>query len=92
MQIEDAELNDDGADFDRKANEVQVLRNIFAGIDEILINGNFFDVEEEKVSTGLVDLLIEARRLPEAVVILKVDEKRWLPRVFNTKEIEREHE
>jgi hypothetical protein len=47
-------------------------------------------VEEEKVSTGLVELLTEARRLPEAVVILKVDEKRWLPRVFNTKEIEKE--
>jgi hypothetical protein len=34
-----------------------VLRNIFSGIDEILINGNFFDVEEEKISTGLVELL-----------------------------------
>lgn len=40
------------------------MRNIFTGIDEILINGNFFDVEEEKVSTSLVDLLTEARRLP----------------------------
>lgn len=91
-KVEDPELNDDGADFDRKANEVQVIRNIFNGIDEILINGNFFDVDEEKVSTGLVELLTEARRLPEAVVILKVDEKRWLPRVFNIKEIEKEHE
>lgn len=54
-----------------------------------MINGNFFDVEEDKVSTNLIELLGEARRLPEAVIMLKVDEKRWLPRVFNTKEVEK---
>ena len=34
-----------------------MVKNIFNGINEIFINGNFFDVEEEKVSTSIVELL-----------------------------------
>jgi hypothetical protein len=49
-------------------------------------------VQEETVQTPLVELLAEAHRLPEAVVIMKVDEKRWIQRVFNPKDVEKEHE
>ena len=48
---------EEGADFDRKANEIDVLKNIFNGINDIFINCNFFDVEEERVSTNIVELL-----------------------------------
>ena len=43
---------------------------MFSGINEIFINGNFYDVEEDKVSSSVVELLGEARRLPEVVVML----------------------
>ena len=69
-----------------------MLKNIFSGINEIFINGNFFDVEEDKVSTGIVELLGEARRLPEAVVMLTSDEGKWLERVLDKKAIEAELE
>lgn len=90
--VVDADLEEEDPEFDKKQSEVGIVRNIFNGIEEILINGNYYDVPEESVQTPLVDLLMEAHRLPEVVVMLKVDEKRWMQRVFNVKEIEREHE
>lgn len=55
--MEDPEIAEEAADFDRKANEIEVIKNIFNGISEIFINANFFDVEEEKVSTSIIELL-----------------------------------
>lgn len=40
--IEDEELNAESPEFDKRANEIEVARKIFEGIDEIFINGNFF--------------------------------------------------
>jgi len=51
---------------------------MFNGLNEIFINGNFYDVEEEAVQTPFVDLLANARKLPEVVFILKSDEGKWL--------------
>lgn len=65
---------------------------MFSGINEIFINGNFYDVEEDKVSTSIVELLGEARRLPEVVVMLTSEEQKWLERVLDRKAIERELE
>ena len=83
---------EEAADFDRKNHEIDVLKNIFDGINEIFINGNFFDVEEDKVSTNLVELLGDGRRLPELVLMLTSDEQKWLERVLDRKAIELELE
>jgi adenylate/nucleoside-diphosphate kinase len=83
---------EEAADFDKKANEIEVIKNIFNGINEIFINANFFDVEEEKVSTSIVELLGEARKLPELVFMLTSDEQKWLDRVLDKRAIEQELE
>lgn len=64
-------------------------KKIFEGIDEIFINGNFFEVDEEKISTNIVELLTEARRLPEVVYVLKSEESKWLARNLDKKQIEK---
>ena len=64
-------------------------KKIFEGIDEIFINGNFFEVDEEKISTNIVELLTEARRLPEVVYVLKSEENKWLARNLDKKQIEK---
>ena len=65
---------------------------MFEGINEIFINANFYDVEEDKVSTNLVELLGDARRLPEVVLTLTSDQQKWLERVLDRKAIELELE
>ena len=49
-------------------------------------------MEEDKVSTNLVELLGDARRLPEVVLMLTSDEQKWLERVLDRKAIELELE
>mgnify|MGYP001003536089 CR=1 len=49
-------------------------------------------MEEESVQTSFVDLLANARKLPEAVFILKSDEGKWLERNLDKKKIQEELE
>lgn len=49
-------------------------------------------MEEDKVSTNIVELLGDARRLPEVVLMLTSDEQKWLERVLDRKAIELELE
>ncbi len=45
-------------------------------------------MEEESVQTPFVDLLANARKLPEAVFILKSDEGKWLERNLDKRKIQ----
>lgn len=56
------------------------------------MNGNYYDVEEDVVSTPFVDLLAQARKLPEVVFMLKSNEQKWLQRNLDRKKIEEELE
>jgi adenylate/nucleoside-diphosphate kinase len=47
---------------------------IFKGMNELLIDGNYFDVEEDLVATPLIQLMQDSKKLPEAVLILKIGE------------------
>lgn len=91
QEVEDQELNEESADFDRKQHEISVLSSLISPLNEIFINGNFFDVEEEQVSTPILELLQEAKRLPEAAFFLKVSDKNMLPRVFDETKIRAEY-
>lgn len=57
----------------------------------VIINGNFFDASEEVISTPMVDLLVEAKKLPELVLFIKVEADNFLKRNFNQKIIEDEY-
>ena len=48
QEIEDAELLNEGENFDRAQHELEMLRQVFAGCGGLLVNGNFFDIDEEK--------------------------------------------
>lgn len=48
-------------------------------------------MNEEYVSTPLVDLLVEAKKLPEIVILLKVEADNFIKRNFDTKIIEDEY-
>ena len=90
--IEDAEIAEEKEDFDRQKHEIEMFGHIFNDINEVLVDGNYFDVEEDQVSTPLIQLMQESRKLPEVVIILKVGEnnvKEFLTRVFDRKKIEK---
>jgi len=85
--LPDPEIDDDPEDFDLKAHEIEVVRRIFQGLEELVINGNMFDVEEGAIATPLVELLSDAKRLPEVCVFLKCKESSVVERVFDEQSI-----
>lgn len=53
----DAEINEESAEFDKKQHEVEVVNQILKNVQGVLMEGNFFDVNEEVVQTPLLELL-----------------------------------
>ncbi|EGR31735.1 hypothetical protein IMG5_103090 [Ichthyophthirius multifiliis] len=86
--IEDPEIKEEAADFDKRIEEIRLMKLIMSDVKQVFINGNFFDLEEDLISMSLPELLSESRKLPECVLLLKVDEKNFMERQFNQKEIE----
>lgn len=88
---EDPELNEEDPNFDKSIHELDMFKYIFADVNACFINGNFFDVDENKVSTPLVDLFTKSKKLPELVLFLKVNEETFMKRKYNEKLVEEEH-
>jgi len=47
--IEDPEILEEAADFDKKKHEIEMFKYVFEEVKEIFIEGMFFDVDEETV-------------------------------------------
>ena len=45
--IEDAEIAEEKEDFDKQKHEIEMFGQIFNDINEVLVDGNYFDVEED---------------------------------------------
>jgi len=91
LEIEDPELNEESNDFDRKSHEISIISSLLTPLNEVFINGNWFDIEEDQVSIDLFELLQESKRMPEAVITMKVAEKGFLSRVFDETKIKAEY-
>lgn len=77
-EILDPEIQEEPSDFDRRIHEVEVVSGIMNNAQSLIIDGNFFDVPEELLQTSMVELLVEARKLPEFVIFLKIEQKTYL--------------
>lgn len=62
------------------------------GLDAYFIQGNWFDVDEEKVNQKFVDLLHESRRMPDFALFLTADEPTIVNRLLDIPKITEEYE
>ena len=90
--LHDPEIAEEDETFDRAVHERQALQHILPAAEPLVINGKWFDVDEEKVSQPLVDLMFESRRLPEIVLILRANEKTTLERLLDKEGITKKYE
>ena len=67
---------------------MDLVNGLLKDVGGAFIDGNFFDVPEEVLSTSIVELLTEARKLPEFVVLFKIDQKSYLERNFDVKAVQ----
>lgn len=81
--LHDPDITEEDESFDRATHEREMMQKILQGKDPLIINSNWFEIEDDKVSQSLVDLLYESRRLPEVVIILRANEAVTLDRLLD---------
>ena len=83
----DAEILDDPEDFDKAAQDVADLRSVIDAKKGLIIDGNWRQQGEEP-DYALPDLLKNARRMPEVVIVLRCKEEVSIKRDFADNEEE----
>lgn len=81
--LHDPDITEEDEGFDRALSERSAMQKVLQGTVPYIINSKWFEVDEEKVSQGLVDLLFESRRLPEFAVILRATEQTTMERLLD---------
>lgn len=90
--LHDPEIIEEDENFDKALHERQALQHVLPAGEPLVINGKWFEVDEEKVSQPLVDLLFESRRLPEIVLVLRANEQVTLDRLLDKEGITKKYE
>ncbi len=88
----DAEIEDDPAEFVETitTHYQELVQKIVAHKSPLVINGNWSLPED--LDVNLADTLIEARRTPEVVIVLKCKEASTFKRCIDDQAIKREYE
>ena len=79
----DPDIIEEDESFDKALNEKNSMQLVLKGDQPLIINSRWLEIDEEKVSTGLVDLLYESRRLPEVIIILRAPESITIERLLD---------
>ena len=95
--LPDNEIEDDPEDFDKEANERELLKLILDSQQGLIIDGTWNAFKEETISNApnpdgasFATLLIESRRPPEIVIVLKCSENSSISRMIDKKQINKE--
>ena len=85
--LPDPEIEDDPDDFDREKHEQDLLKMILESNKGLIMDGTWNGFQEDQVVAGegatFANLLIESRRAPELVLILKCSEKPAFDRLID---------
>ena len=88
----DAEIEDDPEDFDKTEHEKELMKLAINTNKNLVIDGHWTSLPEETVSVPLHELLFEARRTPEIVIVLRCKEESTLKRCIDEKAIKAKYE
>jgi|LauGreDrversion4_2_1035121.scaffolds.fasta_scaffold43424_3 hypothetical protein len=89
----DPEIEEDPEDFDKAAHQLDVFKNIFDSSKGLVIDGTWREIPEGSLEQpALHELLINSRRVPEVVIILKCKEATTFKRVIDTEKIKAEYD
>jgi adenylate kinase family enzyme/YHS domain-containing protein len=84
----DAELDEEEEDFEREAHEKECMKALFDAKKGLVIDGNWSGIPEETVdqpapTVPLESLLLEARRMPEMIIVLRTKLEKTLERCMD---------
>lgn len=84
----DPEIEEDPEDFDKPEHERELLRMVLRSDRSLVYDGNWTSLPEDKVGQSLQELLLEGRRAPEIVIVLRCKEATTFQRCIDAKTIE----
>ena len=84
---EDAALDEEGEEYNAVDNDKAIFKSLFNPLSPTIYDASWNGLEE-KISTPFVDLLTDSRRVPNVMVVLKVNLKSIMDRLFDMEEIE----
>lgn len=97
-EIEDQELNEENENFDIKIHEAEVYQNLLDSLQfqyenqGYIVKANFLELNEEQFQSEFAEMLIQSKKLPEVVIILKANEENVVERLFDEKEIKEQYD
>ena len=84
---EDATLDDEGEEYNAVDNDKAIFKSLFNPLSPTIYDASWNGLEE-KIPTPFIDLLTDSRRVPNVMVVFKVNLKSIMDRLFNMEEIE----
>lgn len=88
----DLEIEDDPEEFDKTEHEKELMQMILSAEKSLVIDGNWTSLPEDTVGLPLHELLFEARRTPEIVIVLRCKEETTLKRCIDEDAIKLKYE
>ena len=84
---EDAALDEEGEEYNAVDNDKAIFKSLFNPLSPTIYDATWNGLEE-KIATPFIDLLSDSRRVPNVMIVLKVNLKSIMDRLFNMEEIE----
>ena len=88
---EDAALDEEGEEYNAVDNDKAIFKSLFNPLSPTIYDASWNGLEE-KIATPFVDLMTDSRRVPNVMVVLKVNLKSIMDRLFNQEEIDVKYE
>lgn len=89
----DPEIEEDPEDFDKAGHQLEVFKSLMDASKGYVIDGSWRDVPEGALETPeLSDLLLNSRRVPEIVIILRCKKPTTFKRLIDTEKIKAEYD
>ena len=88
---EDAALDEEGEDYNAVDNDKAIFKSLFNPLSPTIYDATWNGLEE-KIATPFIDLMSDSRRVPNVMIVLKVNLKSIMDRLFNMEEIEVKYE
>jgi hypothetical protein len=90
--VDEEVMNDPWEQEEREAHEKEMMKTVLDANKGLIIDGNWTTIPEDAVSAPLMDLLLDARRMPEMFIILRCKEDTTFARCRDDEATKKKHD
>ena len=91
LLAQDEGLNEEAEDFDAATNDKKIFKSLYSPNAPTIYDSSWFDVNE-KIATQFIDFIVEMKRTPNVVIMVKCTQKSIMDRHLDVGRIKSMHE